>query len=77
MRFLLLLLTVSALAEDRVLIENSSSRYEIVSAADANPATMLAARELRTWIKQSTGVELPLISAAAPERHDFSAPVPI
>jgi len=69
MRSLLLLLTVSALAEDRVLIEKGSSRYEIVSAADANPATMLAARELRTWIKQSTGVELPLVSAAAPERH--------
>ncbi len=69
MRLLLLLLTVSALAEDRVLIESGSSRYEIVTEAEANPATMLAARELRTWIKQSTGVELPLVNAPSPGRH--------
>lgn len=69
MRFLFLLFAVSALAGDRVLIENGSSSYEIVTAADANSATMLAARELRTWIKQSTGVDLPLVNAAAAERH--------
>ena len=69
MRFLFLSFAVSALAEDRVLIENGSSSYEIVTVADANPATMLAARELRTWIKQSTGVELLLVNVAAPERN--------
>jgi hypothetical protein len=57
MRFLLFFfLAALVFAEDRVFIESGSSSYEIVTAADANPATMLAVRELRTWIKQSTGV---------------------
>ncbi|MFN0078365.1 MAG: DUF4838 domain-containing protein [Prosthecobacter sp.] len=73
-RFILLLATTTAFAEERVLIENGSSSYEIVHSADANAATTLAARELSTWVKQSTGVLLPVVTVASPERpHIFVA----
>ena len=38
----------------------------VVCAANANPATTLAARELHTWFKQSTGIELPQATLSAP-----------
>lgn len=73
MRLLLLLLfTTAAFAGDRVFIENGTSGYEIVHAVDANAATTLAARELNTWLKQSTGIELPVVTTPTPKRkHVF------
>jgi len=73
MKFLAALLVANlAFAADRVLVENGRSRYEIVCAADANPATQLAAKELRMWVKQSTGVDLPLATApTAGKAHVF------
>ncbi len=69
---LLICLITSATAEDRVLIENGRSDYEIVRAADANAATTLAARELNLWIKRSTGDELPVVAVPTPGRkHVF------
>lgn len=74
-RLLFLLLATSALADDRVQFDHGHSDYEIVTAADANPATMLAAKELRTWIKQSSGVELPLATVPSDGRkHVFIGP---
>jgi hypothetical protein len=55
-----------------VLVENGSSSYEIVLAADANPATTLAARKLNIWLKQSTGIELLVVTVPSPGRkHVF------
>jgi len=72
---LLLLITTSAVFAERVFMDHGASDYEIVCAAEANPATMLAARELRTWVKKSTGVELPLVTMPSQERrHVFAGP---
>lgn len=72
MRLLLAFLTASTFAEERILVENGSSSYEIVQAADANAATTLAVRELNIWLKQSTGNELPVVTRPSPERkHVF------
>ena len=74
-RALFLLLTTATLADDRVIIDHGRSDYEIVQAAEANPATTFAARELNTWIKQSTGIELPVVTTPSPERkHVFVGP---
>lgn len=68
---LLAMLAASAHGADRSL----GGDYEIVTAADANPATMLSAKELRTWLKASTSMELPLVTApSAGKRHLFLGP---
>jgi len=60
---------------DRVLLAGRRSDYEVVCAAGANPATTLAARELRTWIKASSGISLPLVTTPSPDRkHIFTGP---
>ena len=71
----LFLFVTFALADDRVLIDHGMSDYEVVCTADANPATTLAARELLTWIKQSTGLDLPTATApSAGKKHIFIGP---
>lgn len=71
----LLLTLTAAPAVDRLLLADGQTAYEIVCAADANPATMLAAKELRTWVKASSGVDLPLVTAPTAERkHVFVGP---
>jgi hypothetical protein len=76
-RYLCLLAATWAGADERVLVDRSASDYEIVCAADANPATKLAARELRAWIQQSTGLSLPLVATPSPDhKHVFTGPNP-
>ena len=68
---LLACLLTSSHAADRVL----GGDYEIVTAPEANPATMLAAKELRMWFKESTGVELPQVTEASKaKKHLFLGP---
>ncbi len=69
---LFILAAASALADGRVLIHHGASEYEIVCAADANAATTLAARELNEWLRQSTGVTLPVVNVPSQgKRHVF------
>lgn len=71
-RLALLLLATSAFARDRVLVDHGHSDYEIVQAADDNAATALAAREFNLWLKETTGVMLPVVATASPARkHVF------
>ena len=70
-RLLLLLFVTGAGAQERLLIEGGRSDYEIVCALEANAATSLAARELQTWIRQSTGLELPQVSRPTQGRNHF------
>lgn len=55
-------------AAERVFIDQGTSRYEVVCAADANAATQLAAKELRTWVKAATGVDLPQVTTPDTDR---------
>ncbi len=72
-RSLFLLFATCAVAHERILFDGGQSDYEIVCAADANPATMFAARELRTWIKATSGTELPLVTQpTAGRNHVFT-----
>lgn len=58
-------------AAERVL----GGDYEIVTAPEANPATMLAAKELRMWFKESTGAELPQVTKPSKDKkHVFLGP---
>ncbi len=71
----LALLLTDASADERVLFSAGKSDYEIVCSADANSATALAARELRLWIAESSGIELPLVTQPSPDRgHLFVGP---
>lgn len=70
-------LAFTASGAERVLVDHGSSRYEIVCAADASPSTLLAARELQSWVKASTGVELPQATTPDEQRaHLFVGPNP-
>lgn len=72
--YLTLILVVSQPhAAERVLCVDGKSEYEVVCAPEANPATMLAVKELRVWFKQSTGVELAVVNAPSKDRkHVFA-----
>jgi len=50
-----------AKAADLILADGGKSEYRIVIAADASPSTQYGAKELQTFVKQISGVELPLI----------------
>ena len=65
----------AAEAAERVLLVDGRSDYEIVCAADANAASTFAARELRTWIQASSGVDLPISAQPSPTmKHFFVGP---
>lgn len=49
-----------SLSGAELLTEGGRSRYEIVLPADAVPAEQTAARELQSFLKQISGVELPI-----------------
>ena len=69
---LLFLASTCAAVADRLFCESGHSDYEIVCAPEANPATMLGAKELRMWLKQSSGVELPMVNSPSKDkRHVF------
>ncbi len=48
------------------LAENGRSPFKIVLADDASERTLLAARELQSFLKQVTSAELPIVSDATP-----------
>lgn len=52
----------AAAATDLVLAENGQSAYKIVVADDASPSTKHGAKELRMFLRQMTGAELPIVS---------------
>jgi len=72
----LLLIGLSILhAEERVFINDGRSDYEIVCESGANAATTYAAGELRHWVKESTGITLPLVATPTQGRaHLFVGP---
>lgn len=61
----------AAHSSERVLVDHGASHYEIVCAAEAGPAAQLAAKELRTWIKTSTGADLPRVTTPGDGPHIF------
>jgi len=74
-RYFLLFLAGAASADERCIIENDRTGYEIVQNAGANAATTLAARELNIWLKQSTGGEMPVVTSPSPgKKHIFIGP---
>ena len=52
-----------SLSGAELLTEGGRSRYEIVLPADAVPAEQTAARELQSFLKQISGVELPIVAS--------------
>jgi hypothetical protein len=48
------------------LAENGRSQFKIVRADDASERTLLAAKELQSFLKQVTSVELPIVSDTVP-----------
>ncbi len=61
--------------DDRlVIVGGGRSDYEIVVASRALPTTRLAAEELRRFVRQATGVALPIVkSASAGKKHIYIA----
>ncbi|MFH1268906.1 MAG: DUF4838 domain-containing protein [Planctomycetota bacterium] len=53
-------------AEEFVLAEDGRSAYQVVVASDASPSTRHGAEELQMFLRQMTGVELPIVSDAEP-----------
>jgi len=79
MRALLVLLVLLAAlppaAADLTLVTDDASRYEIVLADGATAAARLAATELQTFVGKSTGVKLPIVAVASPDKpHLFLGP---
>jgi len=59
-------MTRQAAAEGLVLAENGKSDYRIVVARDASPSTQYAAEELQSFLKQISGVQLPVVGDETP-----------
>lgn len=80
MRLIILLilstaLALSAAAADITLVDNGKSAYEIVLADGATRPAKLAASELQSFIERSTGVKLPIVTVASPDKpHLFVGP---
>jgi hypothetical protein len=55
-----------AAGDGLTIAENGRSEYAIVVAADASPSTRHGAAELRMFLKQMTGADLPVISDREP-----------
>ena len=53
-------------ANRHVLFHSGTSSYTIVLDADAPASERYAAQELRDWLREVSGVELPIVSAADP-----------
>ena len=53
-------------ADDLVLADSGKSDFRIVIAADAGPSTQYAAKELRSFLKQISGAELPIVTDREP-----------
>ncbi|TWU66838.1 hypothetical protein V7x_24090 [Crateriforma conspicua] len=51
-----------------VLVRDHASDYEIVQGPNPGPVVRLAASELQEFIRKSTGVALPILKAASPEK---------
>ena len=50
-----------------VIAANGRSEFNIVVPKGSLPATMLAARELQSFVWRSTGVKLPIVSSVRPK----------
>lgn len=62
-------------AADLTLVRNGASAYEIVVSDKATRAATFAAAELQSFIRQSTGVSLPIVKVASPGKpHLFVGP---
>lgn len=51
-------------SERLVIVDRGATRYEIVTARDALSTTHLAAKELQRFLRQASGVTLPIVSMA-------------
>ena len=62
------LLIFSSCAVDSVLFENGESDYSIVIDKEAPASEQYAAEELQTWIREVSGVTLPIVGLDAGEQ---------
>ncbi|MCP5559782.1 MAG: DUF4838 domain-containing protein [Verrucomicrobiaceae bacterium] len=64
---LLLAMLGGTVRAERVLVDQGRSHYEIVCPTNATPAALMAANELRVWVKASTQVQLPIVQNPSKE----------
>lgn len=72
---LIIAIVLPVAAADLTLVQNGASSYEIVLPDGATRPAKFAATELQSFVERSTGVRLPIVKLASPDKpHLFVGP---